>query len=95
MLTNLYMNRFLKHGRITEQSKAVRAQVVTYADDFVILSRGLIPGNVGEGEAVRVRLNQTLQGWSGYFSCGSRATAYRDLNNYVARARTAFPETPP
>jgi len=158
MLANLYMNRFLKHWRITGKSKAFRAQVVTYADDFVILSRGhavealdwtrgvmtrlgltlneaktsikaarkesfhflgytfgphrykpdghwylgaspskksrqrikqkvgdlLIPGNVGEWEAVRARLNQILRGWSAYFSYGSRATAYREVNNYVA-----------
>jgi RNA-directed DNA polymerase len=158
MLANLYMNRFLKHWRITEKSKAFRAQVVTYADDFVILSRGhaaealdwtrsvmtrlgltlneaktsikaarkesfhflgytfgphrykpdghwylgaspskksrqrikqkvgdlLVPVNVGEWEEVRARLNQILRGWSAYFSYGSRATAYREVNNYVA-----------
>jgi len=158
MLANLYMKRFLKHWRITGKSKAFRAQVVTYADDFVILSRGhaaealdwtrsvmtrlgltlneaktsikaarkesfhflgytfgphrykpdghwylgaspskksrqrikqkvgdlLIPGNVGEWEEVRARLNQILRGWSAYFSYGSRATAYREVNNYVS-----------
>ena len=158
MLANLYMNRFLKHWQITGKSKAFRAQVVTYADDFVILSRGhaaealdwtrsvitrlgltlneaktsikaarkesfhflgytfgphrykpdghwylgaspskksrqrikqkvgdlLIPGNVGEWEEVRARLNQILRGWSAYFSYGSRATAYREVNNYVS-----------
>jgi RNA-directed DNA polymerase len=157
MLANLYMNRFLKHWRITGKSKAFRAQVITYADDFVILSRGhaaealdwtrsvmtrlgltlneaktsikaareerfsflgytfgphrykpdghwylgaspskksrqhvkqkvgdlLIPGNVGGWEEVRDRLNQILRGWSAYFSYGSRATAYREVNNYV------------
>jgi RNA-directed DNA polymerase len=158
MLANLYMNRFLKHWRITEKSKAFRAHVVTYADDFVILSRGhaaealdwtrsvmtrlgltlneaktsikaarkesfhflgytfgphrykpdghwylgaspskksrqrikqkvgglLRPVNVGEWEEVRARLNQILRGWSAYFSYGSRATAYREVNNYVS-----------
>ena len=158
MLANLYMNRFLKHWRITGKSKVFRAQVVTYADDFVILSCGhaaealdwtrsvmtqlgltlnetktsiktarkesfhflgytfgphrykpdghwylgaspskksrqrikqkvgdlLIPGNVGEWEEVRARLNQILRGWSAYFSYGSRATAYREVNNYVS-----------
>jgi RNA-directed DNA polymerase len=162
MLANLYMNRFLKYWRITGKSKAFPAQVITYADDFVILSRGhaaealdwtrsvttrlgltlneaktsikaareenfsflgytfgphrykpdghwylgaspskksrqrikqkvgdlLIPGNVGSWEEVRVRLNQILQGWSAYFSYGSRATAYREVNRYVsARVR--------
>jgi len=158
MLANLYMNRFLKHWQITGKSKAFRAQVVTYADDFVILNRGhagealdwtrsvmtrlgltlneaktsiktarkesfhflgytfgphrykpdghwylgaspskksrqrikqkvgdiLIPVNVGEWEEVRGRLNQILRGWSAYFSYGSRATAYREVNNYVS-----------
>ena len=40
LLANLYINRFLKYWRITERGKAFRAQVVSYADDFVILSRG-------------------------------------------------------
>ena len=158
MLANLYMNRFLKHWRITGKSKAFRAQVITYADDFVILSRGhaaeardwtrsvmtrlgltlneaktsikaarkesfhflgytfgphrykpdgrwylgaspskksrqclkqkvgdlLIPGNVGAWDEVRDRLNQILRGWSAYFSYGSRATAYREVNRYVS-----------
>ena len=33
------MNRFLKYWRITERGMALQAQVVNYADDFVILSR--------------------------------------------------------
>jgi len=40
LLANLYMNRFLKYWRITGKGKKFRAQVVNYADDFVILSRG-------------------------------------------------------
>jgi len=39
LLANLYMNRFLKYWRITGRSEAFKAQVVNYADDFVILSR--------------------------------------------------------
>jgi len=158
MLANVYMNRFLKYWRITGKSKAFRAHVVTYADDFVILRRGhaaealdwtrrvmtrlgltlneaktsikaarkesfqflgytfgphrykpdghwylgaspsknsrqrikqkvgdlLIPVNVGEWEEVRARLNQILRGWAAYFSYGSRATAYREVNHYVS-----------
>jgi RNA-directed DNA polymerase len=157
MLANLYMNRFLKHWRITGKSKAFRAQVITYADDFVILSRGhaaealdwtrgvmtrlgltlneaktsikeactesfdflgytfgphcyrnggrwytgaspskksrkrikqkvrglLIPNNVGTWEETRDRLNQVLRGWSAYFSYGTRAKAYQEVNRYV------------
>ena len=40
LLANLYMNRFLKYWRITGKGERFRAQVVNYADDFVILSRG-------------------------------------------------------
>jgi len=40
LLANLYMNRFLKFWRITGRGEALNAEVVAYADDFVILSRG-------------------------------------------------------
>jgi RNA-directed DNA polymerase len=40
LLANLYMNRFLKGWRITQRGKQFKAQVINYADDFVILSRG-------------------------------------------------------
>jgi len=40
LLANLYMNRFLKHWRLTGQTHKLKAQVIAYADDFVILSRG-------------------------------------------------------
>jgi RNA-directed DNA polymerase len=40
MLANLYMNRFLKYWRQSGRNAAYRAHVVSYADDFVILSRG-------------------------------------------------------
>jgi len=40
LLANLYMNRFLKHWRGTGRGEAYRAHVISYADDFVILSRG-------------------------------------------------------
>src|SRR5213082_390639 len=39
LLANLYMNRFLKYWRITGRGEAFQAQVINYADDFVILSR--------------------------------------------------------
>ena len=43
LLANIYMNRFLKHWRLTGRGEAFRAHVVSYADDFVILSRTLSP----------------------------------------------------
>jgi len=40
VLANVYMNRFLKYWRLTEQGRKLKAHVINYADDFVILSRG-------------------------------------------------------
>jgi RNA-directed DNA polymerase len=40
LLANIYMNRFLKYWRWTARGEQFRARIVTYADDFVILSRG-------------------------------------------------------
>ncbi|MCL5670249.1 MAG: reverse transcriptase domain-containing protein [Acidobacteria bacterium] len=39
LLANLYLNRFLKYWRIAGRGNAFQAEVVNYADDFVILSR--------------------------------------------------------
>jgi RNA-directed DNA polymerase len=39
-LANLYMNRFLKYWRISGRGEKFHAQIVNYADDFVIVSRG-------------------------------------------------------
>ena len=43
----------------------------------------LMPSNVGTWLAVRDRLNRILQGWSAYFSYGTRLMAYRAADNYV------------
>jgi hypothetical protein len=40
LLANIYMNRFLKHWRLTGCGDTFYAHVVSYADDFVIRSRG-------------------------------------------------------
>ena len=40
LLANLYMNRLLKYWRFTGRTAALSAQVVAYAHDFVIVSRG-------------------------------------------------------
>src|SRR6204780_4481134 len=40
LLANIYKNRFLKHWRLTRCDDTFQAHVVSYADDFVILSRG-------------------------------------------------------
>ena len=43
----------------------------------------LVPSNTETWEEVRDRLNQILRGWSAYFSYGTRAAAYRAVENYV------------
>jgi len=60
LLANLYINRFLKHWRITERGKAFRAQVISYADDFVILSRGKAEQALAWTRAVMQRLELNL-----------------------------------
>jgi RNA-directed DNA polymerase len=40
LLANRYMNRFLKYWMKTDQPRRLRARIVSYADDFVILSCG-------------------------------------------------------
>jgi RNA-directed DNA polymerase len=60
MLANLYMNRFLKHWRKTACGEAFRAHVVSYADDFVILSRGHAAEALAWTKAVMTRLGLTL-----------------------------------
>jgi RNA-directed DNA polymerase len=60
MLANLYMNRFLKYWQITGRSKAFCAHVVTYADDFVILSRGHAAEALDWRRSVMTRLGLTL-----------------------------------
>jgi RNA-directed DNA polymerase len=60
LLANIYMNRFLKHWRLTERGKAFRARVVAYADDFVILSRGCADEALAWTKAVMTRIGLTL-----------------------------------
>jgi RNA-directed DNA polymerase len=60
LLANIYMNRFLKHWRLTERGKAFRAHVVAYADDFVILSRGHAAEALAWTKAVMTRLGLML-----------------------------------
>ena len=43
----------------------------------------LVRGNVAPWAEVRDRLNQMLQGWSNYFSYGTRLMAYRAVDNHV------------
>jgi len=60
LLANLYMNRFLKYWRITGRGEAFSAEVVNYADDFVILSRGYATEALNWTRKVMPRIGLTL-----------------------------------
>jgi RNA-directed DNA polymerase len=60
LLANLYMNRFLKHWRLTGRGEVFRAHVVAYADDFVILSRNGAAEALTWTRAVMTKLGLTL-----------------------------------
>src|SRR5229473_277281 len=60
VLANLYMNRFLKYWRMSGQKERLQAQVVNYADDFVILSRGKAGQALNWTRGVMTKLGLTL-----------------------------------
>jgi RNA-directed DNA polymerase len=60
LLANIYMNRFLKHWRLSRRGEAFHAHVVNYADDFVILSRGYAAEALAWTRATMTRLGLTL-----------------------------------
>ena len=60
LLANIYMNRFLKHWRLTGRGDALRAHIVSYADDFVILSRHSAAEALAWTRVVMSRLGLTL-----------------------------------
>ena len=60
LLANIYMNRFLKHWRLSGCSEAFRAHVVAYADDFVILSRGRAAEALAWTKAVMTKLGLAI-----------------------------------
>ncbi len=60
LLANLYMNRLLKGWRNTKRGEQFQARVVTYADDFVILSRGKAAEALDWTRQVVTRLGLTL-----------------------------------
>lgn len=60
VLANLYMNRMLKGWRQNRRGEQFRAQMVNYADDFVILSRGKAAEALEWTRGVLKRLELTL-----------------------------------
>jgi len=60
LLANIYMNRFLKHWRLTGRGEVFHAHVISYADDFVILSRDRADEALAWTKAVMTKLGLTL-----------------------------------
>jgi RNA-directed DNA polymerase len=60
LLANLYMNRMLKGWKQTKRGQQFQAQIVSYADDFVILSRGKANEALGWARGTLTRLGLTL-----------------------------------
>ena len=60
LLSVIYMNRFLKHWRLTRRGEVFHAHVISYADDFVILSRGHAEEALTWTRAVMTKLGLTL-----------------------------------
>ena len=60
LLANIYMNRFLKHWRLSGAGEAFRAHIVSYADDFVILSRGRAAEALTWTQAVMTKLGLSI-----------------------------------
>lgn len=60
LLSVIYLNRFLKHWRLTGCGEVFRAEIIAYADDFVILSRGHADEALTWTRRVMIRLGLTL-----------------------------------
>jgi RNA-directed DNA polymerase len=60
LLANVYMNRFLKYWRLKRCDRRYNARVVSYADDFVILSRGHARASLQWTREVMTRLGLKL-----------------------------------
>ena len=60
LLSVIYMNRFLKHWRLSGRGEAFRAHIISYADDFVIVSRGCADEALTWTKVVMTKLGLTL-----------------------------------
>ena len=81
LLSVIYMNRFLKYWRLTGRGEAFRAHVISYADDFVILSRGRADEALAWTRAVMARLGLTLN--EGKTSVRDARTEHFDFLGYT------------
>jgi RNA-directed DNA polymerase len=60
LLANLYMNRMLKGWKQTKRGEQFRARIVSYADDFVILSRGKAEESLSWARGALTRMGLTV-----------------------------------
>jgi RNA-directed DNA polymerase len=60
LLANIYMHRFLRVWRQRDKGRQFRARVISYADDFVIVSRGHAAAALAWTRAVMTRIGLTL-----------------------------------
>jgi RNA-directed DNA polymerase len=60
LLANLYVNRMLKGWKKTKRGEQFPARIVSYADDFVILSRGKAEEALGWAHGTLTRMGLTL-----------------------------------
>jgi RNA-directed DNA polymerase len=60
LLANIYMHRFLRAWRQRDKGRQYRARVISYADDFVIVSRGQAAAALAWTRHVMTRIGLTL-----------------------------------
>jgi RNA-directed DNA polymerase len=60
LLANIYMHRFLRAWRQRGKGQQYRARLITYADDFVIVSRGQAAAALAWTRLVMARIGLTL-----------------------------------
>jgi len=60
LLANIYMHRFLRAWRQRDKGRQYRARVISYADDFVIVSRGQAAAALAWTRQVMRRIGLTL-----------------------------------
>jgi group II intron reverse transcriptase/maturase len=60
LLSNLYMRRFISGWKVLGHQRRLRAEIVNYADDFVILCRGTSEGAMVEMREMMKRLKLTV-----------------------------------
>lgn len=60
LLANIYMHRFLRAWRQRDKGQQYRARVISYADDFVIVSRGQAAAALAWTRGVMARIGLTL-----------------------------------